>query len=104
MYVCMAITSTVAREGIYLPGKVTNPARGQLNRENEYFPVPVTVNVHVRELATLYRVLVANPDQPPRGSCVHCCHIALSTAKHREKGTMCLLSSCAQAAISCTRY
>ena len=43
MYVCMAITSTVAREGIYLPGKVTNPARGQLNRENEYFPVPVTV-------------------------------------------------------------
>ena len=23
------------------PGKVANPARGQLNRENEYFPVPV---------------------------------------------------------------
>ena len=23
------------------PGKVTNPARGQLNRENEYSPVPV---------------------------------------------------------------
>ena len=23
------------------PGKVTNPARGQLNMENEYFPVPV---------------------------------------------------------------
>ena len=23
------------------PGKVTNPAGGQLNRENEYFPVPV---------------------------------------------------------------
>ena len=23
------------------PGKVTNPARGQLNRENEYFPVRV---------------------------------------------------------------
>ena len=22
------------------PGKVANPARGQLNRENEYFPVP----------------------------------------------------------------
>ena len=21
-------------------GKVANPARGQLNRENEYFPVP----------------------------------------------------------------
>ena len=23
------------------PGKVANPARGQLNRENEYFPVRV---------------------------------------------------------------
>ena len=23
------------------PGKVANPARGQLNRENEYFLVPV---------------------------------------------------------------
>ena len=23
------------------PGKVTNPARGQLNRENSYFSVPV---------------------------------------------------------------
>ena len=23
------------------PGKVANPARGQLNRENEYFPVPL---------------------------------------------------------------
>ena len=23
------------------PGKVANPARGQLNRENKYFPVPV---------------------------------------------------------------
>ena len=23
------------------PGKVANPARGQLNRENEYSPVPV---------------------------------------------------------------
>ena len=25
------------------PGKVTNPARGQLNRKNEYFPVRVRV-------------------------------------------------------------
>ena len=23
------------------PGKVANPARGQLNKEDEYFPVPV---------------------------------------------------------------
>ena len=26
------------------PGKVANPARGQLNRGNEYSPVPVRVN------------------------------------------------------------
>ena len=25
------------------PGKVDNPARGQLNRENEYFSVPVQI-------------------------------------------------------------
>ena len=25
-------------------GKVPNPARSQLNRENEYFPVPVRTN------------------------------------------------------------
>ena len=24
------------------PGKVANPARGQLNKKNEYFPVPVS--------------------------------------------------------------
>ena len=29
------------RKSIDQPGKVVNPARGQLNRENEYFPVPV---------------------------------------------------------------
>ena len=26
---------------IYRKGKVANPARGQLNGENEFFPVPV---------------------------------------------------------------
>ena len=35
VYVCMQNT------GMDQPGKVANnPARGQLNRENEYFPVP----------------------------------------------------------------
>ena len=29
------------RKGMDQPGKVANPARGQLNRENQYFPVPV---------------------------------------------------------------
>ena len=28
-------------KGKVQPGKVANPARGQLNRENEFFPVPV---------------------------------------------------------------
>ena len=37
-YVCMAITYS---KGNDKSGKVANPTRGQLNRENEYFPVPV---------------------------------------------------------------
>ena len=38
MYVCMVITYNKGKDR---PGKVANPARGQLNRENAYFPVPV---------------------------------------------------------------
>ena len=38
MYVCMVITCSKSMDQ---PGKVTNPARGQLNRENNHFPVPV---------------------------------------------------------------
>ena len=34
------------------PGKVVNPARGQLNRENEYFPV----RVRAREFGLTRRV------------------------------------------------
>ena len=36
--VCMVITYSKSKDQ---PGKAANPARGQLNRENEYFPVPV---------------------------------------------------------------
>ena len=39
MYVCMVITYT--KRSMNQPGKVVNPSRGQLNRENEYFPVAV---------------------------------------------------------------
>ena len=38
MCVCMVITYIKSMDQ---PGKVTNPARGQLTRENEYFPVRV---------------------------------------------------------------
>ena len=38
VYVCMVITYS---KSMAQPGKVANPARGQLNRKNEYFPVPV---------------------------------------------------------------
>ena len=38
MYVCIVITFS---KGDDQPVKVANPARGQLNRENEHFPVPV---------------------------------------------------------------
>ena len=39
MYVCMVITCY--SKSMDQPGKVANPARGQLNRENEHSPVPV---------------------------------------------------------------
>ena len=39
-YVCMVITYSKSMDQ---PGKVANPARGQLNREDEYFPLPVRV-------------------------------------------------------------
>ena len=38
MYVCMVITY---KQSMDQPGKVANTARGQLNRENQYSPVPV---------------------------------------------------------------
>ena len=39
MYVCMyGQTFSKSKDQ---PGNVANPARGQLNRENECFPVPV---------------------------------------------------------------
>ena len=38
MYVCMVITYSKSMDQ---PGKVANPSRGQMNRENQYFPVPV---------------------------------------------------------------
>ena len=39
MYVCIVITyySKIKDQ----PGKAANPARGQLNRENDFFPVPI---------------------------------------------------------------
>ena len=37
MYVCMVITFS---KGKYQPGKVANPARRQLERENDFFSVP----------------------------------------------------------------
>ena len=38
MCVCMFITYS---KSIDQPGKVANPARGQLNRKNVFFPGPV---------------------------------------------------------------
>ena len=38
MYVCMV---THISKNMDQPGKVASPARGQLNRKNEYFPVRV---------------------------------------------------------------
>ena len=42
IYVCMIHTYQVySSKSMDQPGKIANPARGLLNRENEYFPVPV---------------------------------------------------------------
>ena len=38
LYIGMVITYGKSMDQ---PGKVANPARGQLNRENEYSPIPV---------------------------------------------------------------
>ena len=39
MYVCMIITHSKGKDQ---PGKVANPARGQLNTENEYFNISLS--------------------------------------------------------------
>ena len=38
IYICMVITHSKSKDRT---GKAANPAPGQLNWENEYFPVPV---------------------------------------------------------------
>ena len=40
-YVCVYMCGHHLDKSMDQPGKVANPARGQLNRENELFPVPV---------------------------------------------------------------
>ena len=40
MHVCM-YGHTYSKSSMDQPGKVANPVRGQLNRENSYFPVRV---------------------------------------------------------------
>ena len=54
LYVYMVITSSKRKEQ---PGKVANPARGQLNRENEYSPVLV----RAREFGLARRVQPSRP-------------------------------------------
>ena len=41
MEVYVYVWSSHIAEYVDQPGKVANPARGQLNRKNEYSPVPV---------------------------------------------------------------
>ena len=45
---------------MHQPGMVTNPARGQLNRENALFPVPV----RTREFGFARRVRLSRPASP----------------------------------------
>ena len=41
MYVCMYVYGHTYSKSMDRPGKVANPARGQVNRENEYSSVRV---------------------------------------------------------------
>ena len=42
IYVCIRVCMVIKySKSMDQPGKVANPARGQLNRENGYFPVRV---------------------------------------------------------------
>ena len=54
MYVCIVITYSKSKDQ---PGEVVNSARGQLNRENEYFPFPV----HAQEFGLARRVRQSRP-------------------------------------------
>ena len=56
-YVCMVITYSKNKDQ---PGKVANPTRGQLNKKNEYFPVPV----RAREFGLARRVRQSRPALP----------------------------------------
>ena len=46
MYVCIVITYSKSKDQ---PGKVVNPARGELNREYKYFLVPICLRIWSRE-------------------------------------------------------
>ena len=41
LMVCVYMYGDTYSKSMDQPGKVANPVRGQLNRENDYFPVPV---------------------------------------------------------------
>ena len=43
VFVCVCMVTHIAELWINRYGKVANPARGQLNRKNEYFPVRIRV-------------------------------------------------------------
>ena len=54
LLLCMVITYSKGKDQ---PGKVANPARGQLDRENEFSPVPVCA----REFGLAKRVRQSRP-------------------------------------------
>ena len=41
VYMCVCVYDHTYSKSMDQPGKVANPARGQLDRENEHFPVPI---------------------------------------------------------------
>ena len=79
MYVCMVVTYTKSMDQ---PGEVANPARGQLNRENEHSPVlraclriwshetgsavPSRVSLFILHAQAEYGAYLRDPSRVPR--------------------------------------
>ena len=58
IYSCLYVYMVMAySKSMDQPGKVANPARGQLNRENEHFPVPV----RARKIGLARRIRPSRP-------------------------------------------
>ena len=65
--ICMVITYSKSKDQ---PGKVADPARGQLSKENEYFPLPSTCPLHTNSGCGKERRILIGPWRPVKAALV----------------------------------